>query len=165
MKKIASQSPGVQDPLLHYACKLLSYRSRSEKEMCEKLRMKGFGEDDINRAITHLRSGGLLDDGKLARSLIRHAGESKGLGLSGTKRFLLERGVPREIVDETTREIDEVETARRFLNRKLRAWSRTWRPGQVQLKKRLYGFFSRRGYAPETIGKALEEFTAEEDNS
>jgi regulatory protein len=165
MKKIASQSPGVHDPLLHYACKLLSYRSRSEKEMSERLRMKGFGEDEINRAITHLRSAGLLDDGKLAHSLIRYVGEAKGLGLSGTKHFLLERGVPREIVDETTREIDEVEIAKRLLYKKLRAWSKFSRPDQARLKKRLYGFFSRRGYTPETIKKAMEEFTTEEDNS
>jgi regulatory protein len=165
MKKTASQSPGVQDPLLHYACRLLSYRSRSEREMRERLSMKGFCEDEINRAITHLRSVGLLDDGKLAHSLIRYAGEAKGLGLSGTKRFLLERGVPREIIDETTREIDEVEIAMRLLYKKVRAWSKSSRPDQARLKKRLYGFFSRRGYTSETIRKAMEEYTAEEDNS
>jgi len=165
VNKTAYQSLRVQDPLLHYACRLLSYRSRSEKEMRERLSMKGFGEDEINRAITRLRSVGLLDDGKLAHSLMRYAGEEKGLGLSGTQHFLLERGVPREIVDETTREIDEVEIARRLLHKKLRAWSKSSRSDQALLKKRLYGFFSRRGYAPETIRKAMEEYTVEEDNS
>ena len=165
MNKTAYQSLRVRDPLLHYASRLLSYRSRSEKEMRERLSTKGFGEEEINRAITRLKSGGLLDDGKLARSLMRYAGEERGLGLSATRHFLIEKGVPREIVDETTREIDEVEIARRLLNKKLRAWSKFSRPSQALLKKRLYGFFSRKGYTPETIGKAMEEYTAEEDNS
>lgn len=135
--------------------------------MRERLGMKGFGEDDIDHAIIHLKSAGLVDDGKLAHDLVRQAGETRGLGLLGTRRFLLERGVPGELVDEATREIDEAGIAKRLIGKKVRAWSRSIRPshafGHAFLKKRLYGYFSRRGYAPETIRKAIEENTAEEE--
>jgi len=79
---------------------------------------------------------------------MRYAGEEKGLGLSGTKHFLLERGVPREIVDETTRRSMRSRSRGGFSIKKLWAWSKSSRSDQSLLKKRLYGFFSRRGYAP-----------------
>jgi regulatory protein len=153
----------VQDPALKQAYRLLAYRSRSEQEMRERLGMKGFSRDDIDQAIIHLKSSGLLDDGRLAHDLVRQAEETRGLGLMGTRRFLLHRGVPPQLIDEAIREMDEAGTAKKLVARKMRAWSRSIRPGHPFLKKRLYSYFSRRGYAPETIRKAIEENTAEEE--
>ncbi len=156
------------DKALQYAYKLLSYRSRSEKELTRRLRMKGFDEPAIQQVIARLKSGGFVDDRRLASSLKRYAEESKHLGISGTRRYLIERGVPAGITDEVVRDVDETEGAKKFVEKKLTSWRKQdFSSGLPHLAdktiKRLYGFLCRRGYSSEAIKKALEQFKIKED--
>lgn len=127
--------------------------------MRARLVVKGFDRPVVDSVIDALSSLGLLNDRELAVSLKRYAAESKQLGFSGTRRFLRERGIPEEIIDETLQDIDETEGARKIVERKMRGHS--GHPSRVVVR-RLYGFLSRRGYAPETIRKALQQFHPEE---
>ena len=45
---------------------LLNYRSRSEKELRERLEKKGFSENHIASTLKHLKEAGYLDDHALA---------------------------------------------------------------------------------------------------
>jgi regulatory protein len=161
----------IRDPyrsVLHYAYKLLSYRGRSEAEMAGRLRMKGFDEPEISKAIAQLKESGFLDDRKLADSLRRYAQESKRLSVIGTRRFLLQRGVPAEIVSEVVRDIDEVGTARKVVEKKVASWRKqglSLKSPQLDgsLVKKLYGLLYRKGYPPEAIKKVLHDYTGKED--
>lgn len=153
---------------LQYAYKLLSYRGRSEKEMFRRLRMKGFDEPTIKWIIVRLKSSGLLDDRRLASSLKRYAEESKQLSISGTRRFLIERGVPADMIDEVAEDIDEMENAKKLVEKKLTVWRKRvpfHQPSQFtpDMFKKLYGMLYRRGFPSETIKKALEQFKLKED--
>lgn len=146
-----------EDPLkmaLNYAYRLLSYRSRSEKELITKLSTKGFDEEISNKAVSRLRESGLIDDARLASSLSRMASEYKHLGASGTRRFLTERGIPREIITGAVKEIDEFETAGRLIQKKLRLMRGL--PENMIIRK-LYGILVRKGYSYEVIKKALRD--------
>ncbi len=150
------------DPALRYAFRLLSYRGRSEKEMAERLRRKGFDDSSVASVIDRLRSAGLIDDRKLASSLKRYAGESKHLSILGTKKLLAERGVQRDLIEETVEGIDESEIARSLVERKIAAWGKHLPAGGRQLLtpdviRKLYAFLLRRGYPSETIKKILEQ--------
>lgn len=145
---------------LQLAFKLLGYRGRSEREMIEKLSTKGFDENDIRKTVIYLKENDLLDDRKLASSLKRYAAESKHLGIQGTKRFLMERGVPIEIVNDTVRGIDESEIAVRLIEKKLKNLKKE--PSDIKIKK-LYGILLRRGYSYETIRKTLRQFQLTEN--
>ncbi len=163
-----SRGPSRNDPVLNYAFRLLSYRDRSEKELAGRLRMKGFDDSAIVKVIERLRSGGFLDDRRLAGILKRYARESKHLGLLGTKRFLAERGVPRDLLEETTADIDESDLAKRLVERKIASWRITPPEGDnVELPaatvRRLYGLLARRGFLPETIRKTLRNIKCKED--
>lgn len=138
---------------LQYAYRLLSYRGRSEAEMIVKLRMKGFDDPTIRKAVEDLRSSGFLNDRRLASSLRRYAEETKHLGIAGTRRFLRERGVPADIADETVRDMDEAEAARRLVEKKLRLMG-NYPP--LKVLRRLYAALYRRGYSPGIIRKVLE---------
>ena len=152
---------------MSYAFKLLSYRGRSEKEMIEKLRMKGFDDSDIDRVIVRLRSAGFLDDRQLASSLKRYAEESKLLSVLGTKKLLAGRGVPKDLIQQTVEGINETELARKLVEKKIASWTKYSPPGERQLTadmiKKLYGVLFRRGYPPETIRRTLEKFKSKED--
>jgi len=161
----------IRDPyrsVLHYAYKLLSYRSRSEAEMAGRLRMKGFDEPTVSKAITQLKESGFLDDRKLADSLRRYAQESKRLSIIGTRRFLLQRGVPAEMIGEVLRDIDEIETARKVVEKKVASWrkqgvSRKGSQLDGSLVRKLYGILYRKGYPSEAIRKVLHDYTGKED--
>ncbi|MEK7712781.1 MAG: RecX family transcriptional regulator, partial [Nitrospirota bacterium] len=54
---------------IRYAYRLLSYRDRSEKELTNKLKWKGFSEEIIQQTINHLSEKGFINDTALALSL------------------------------------------------------------------------------------------------
>ena len=130
--------------------------------------MKGFDDSSIGEVIDRLRSGGFLDDRRLATALKRYAKESKHLGLLGTKRFLAGRGVPRDVLEEATADIDESEMAKRLVERKIASWRITPSEGggmelPAAMVRRLYGLLARRGFLPETIRKTLRNIKYKED--
>ena len=88
---------------------LLNYRSRSETELRERLEKKGFSENHISSTLRRLKESGYLDDHALALDLKRQAFDNKLLGHNSAKRFLLNRGVPDEIIDETLEYNEETE--------------------------------------------------------
>ena len=161
----------IQDPrrsVLHYAYKLLSYRGRSEAEMVRRLKMKGFDEPSVRNAILQLKKGGFLDDTKLAASLRRYAEESKQLSIIGTRRFLLRRGVPAETINEVVGDIDELETARKLVEKKIASWRRQSLSREVShldatLIRKLYGILYRKGYPSDAIKTVLHHYTDQED--
>jgi regulatory protein len=122
--------------------------------------LKGFDEHAIATVIARLFSQGFLDDRKLAASLKRYAGETRHLGAGGTRRFLRERGIPGEIIDETLADIDEADLARKMIEKKMTALRQY---PQERILRRLYGLLSRRGYSAETIRKALSTLAHTED--
>jgi regulatory protein len=136
--------------------------------MVGRLRMKGFDAPAIDKVMERLRSGGFLDDRRLASSLKRYAGESKHLGVLGTKRFLSERGVPRDILEEATAGMDDTEIAKRLVEKKIASWGgRTPDNEKAQLSpamvKKLYGVLSRRGFLPDTIKRVMRQIKFKED--
>ncbi|HXX80220.1 MAG TPA: regulatory protein RecX [Thermodesulfovibrionales bacterium] len=159
---------GEQAGLL-YAYKLLGYRGRSEKEMMRRLRIKGFDEPVISNVIIRLKSSGLLDDRTLASSLTRYAAESRKLSAAGTRRFLMERGIPRDLINDVLVDMDETETARRVVEKMLTTWakrglSRHQPPHFTpEITKKLYGILYRKGYPSEIIKRTLKQFSCKED--
>jgi len=137
-----------------YAFLLLNYRSRSEKELRERLEKKGFSENHIFSTIKHLKETGYLDDHALALDLKRQAFDNKLLGHSSAKRFLLNRGVPDEIIDETLEYNEETEAdkIKKLIEKKLRT---TGNCPDKKKEKRLWDFLVRKGYSFSTIRNAL----------
>ena len=76
MSQKLTGSPADVNRLVHiaeaksYALKLLGYRSRSEKEMTERLKKKGFDGTVINSVVKFLKDTGLIKDEALAAELL-----------------------------------------------------------------------------------------------
>ena len=84
---------------LSAAALALNYKNRSSGELEDKLREKGFGEEEIADAISQLKGYGYLNDLEYALSLVR-SGVSKCRGRSRVRRTLEEHKVPAEVIDE-----------------------------------------------------------------
>ena len=140
-----------------YALRLLNYRSRSRKEMLERLGKKGFDQDHINDVMDFLERVKLINDEVLASDLFRQSTERKYLGGRGVRMFLSRRGIPKELIDKTmsehTSDMEEI-SARNFIEKKLDSFSRY--PDNV-VKRRLWGMLQRRGYSISVISKVFRE--------
>lgn len=139
---------------LNYSLKLLSYRGRSERELINRLLMKGYSDDEIKGTLRQLKDKGLIDDRKLALDFMNYAKETKKLGSIGTRNFLLSRGIPEDIIRDMYDDItDEEENALRLIEK------RNFRVGE---KRKVYSLLQRKGYSFETIRKVLRKFYNEE---
>lgn len=139
---------------LNYSLKLLSYRGRSERELINRLLMKGYSDDEIKGTLRQLKDKGLIDDRKLALDFMNYAKETKKLGSIGTRNFLLSRGIPEDIIRDFSDDItDEEENALRLIEK------RNFRVGE---KRKVYSLLQRKGYSFETIRKVLRKFYNEE---
>lgn len=138
------------------ALRLLSYRSRSKKEIREKLNRKGFSDSEIDTTIHFLEKAGLINDETLAAELFRYSIERKYLGKKGIEALLSGRGIDKELVNKTlsihTNDI-EAESAERFAEKKLKSLKKY--PEDV-VKRRLWGMLQRRGVSIAVIKRVLD---------
>lgn len=139
-----------------YALKLLGYRSRSKKEMLEKLKRKGFESGQIDAAIKFLEDTNLINDKALASDLFKHSAERKSLGKRGISLFLAKRGIDNNLIEETlsthTTDMEE-KAALEFVEKKLRYLKNY--PEDV-VKRRLWGMLQRRGFSIDIIRRAVK---------
>jgi regulatory protein len=137
---------------------LLSYRSRSEKELKERLGKKGFSDNPIAVTLKYLKQAGYLDDHALALDLKRQAFNNKLLGYNRAKIFLLDKGVPDDIVSETLTydEETELQKIQKLMDRKLRTMGACI---DDKKKKKLWDFLVRKGYSYNTIRNAFRNLT------
>ena len=138
-----------------YALKLLGYRSRSKKEMLERLKRKGFDSRQVDAAIKFLEDTDLINDKTLAADIFKYSAESKPLGKKGIMMLLAKRGIDNELIEKTlsthTSDMEE-KAAVEFVERKLRYLENY--PEDV-IKRRLWGMLQRRGFSIDIIRRAV----------
>jgi SOS response regulatory protein OraA/RecX len=103
-----------------------------------------------------LKHLGIINDRTLAESLKRKALHTKLLSKKGTERYILSRGIPREIVQEVLGNDvnDDIENAKILTGKKLK----TLRKYPLKtVKRRLYALLMRRAYSFDTIQRILND--------
>ncbi len=150
------------------ALRLLSHRSRSEKEMRTRLAMRGIAPELIDAEVERLRASGLLDDEKFARAWVEDRRQHSPRGRQMLRFELLGRGIDPEDVDDVTAEVDDRETAAELARRKARAAKPDL--SYEVFYARIGGFLRRRGFDYEVVAEAtrsawreLQEGTMEAD--
>ncbi len=140
-----------------YVYRLLKIRFRSEKEVRDKLRQKGFSEPTVDEAVGYFESIGLVDDRQFARKWIASR-LNKPFGVHRIRFELKEKGVDPELMTEefaqATSEYSEVDVVARLAKRqaaKHRDISRE------KVKQRVYGYLLRRGFNPAAVIKAIKD--------
>lgn len=142
-----------QNESLKSALRLLSLKDRTEAELREKLRRKGFKEKDIEETIQYLKQKGFIDDYKFIQKAEKIA-EDRFLGETGLKNYLMRKGIEREIL-ETLPELDEFPIAQKLLQRKMH-FLKDVSPDKKKAK--IAGFLLRRGFSWDTVNRCLKEY-------
>ncbi|MFH1996275.1 MAG: regulatory protein RecX [Candidatus Omnitrophota bacterium] len=153
----------TQDDILHRALRrayvLLNVRPRSEKELRDRLKQKGYGDSVVTQVLDDLKRVGAVDDAKFAKFwiesrmhlnpvgavVLRHELASKGIVESVVEDALVSSGCSAESEYEIARTmaVGRIERLRRIDKRKA--------------AKRLFDFLARRGFDYGVIHKILDE--------
>lgn len=146
------------------AFRLLSYRSRTEKEMSERLRRKGFSLSKIDRLISEFRDRKMLCDREFAQSWVENRLRLRPRGSGLLIRELMAKGVPediaRQVVGEAFSDSDEEDIAYQLADRHRQRFSRE---NSVDRKRKICNFLRYRGFSPDAILSAVDRLLADMD--
>jgi len=168
IKEMESESEVILAKEIAY--KFLSYKPRTQKEVTDRLRAKGFQSDLVSRVVEELKNYGFINDFEYARNFVLSKSRSKTLGALALKRELLSRGLSNEIIDEVLSErenlIDEFEIALNLAQGKLKQIKslKKRKKGRDEYKRRIYEFLLRRGFKFETINRVMREIFDDFEN-
>lgn len=114
----------MENKIKSYALRLLTIKSRTRKELKEKLQRKGYyNEEDIEKTLDNLERVGLINDREYAKSWVRNRLQNRPIGKSmlsiELKRKGIDSGVIEEIVEQEN--INEIELIENLLRKKVKS--------------------------------------------
>lgn len=142
-----------------YSLKLITIKDRTKKEIYEKLKQKGYDESTITQEISFLEEYGYINDSNYAQKFINDCVNIKKWGEKRIYSELIKKGINREIIDDllnvdNEEEILMSEFKKRFKNSDL---------SNINERRRIFGFFMRRGFKSSAIQYVLNKNSAFED--
>ena len=157
------------------ALRLLSYRPRSQGELRDRLQRKGIDLARIERCLGSLRDAGFLDDVAFSEA---HTRDAVRLRPRGSRRLVSElrrkgvaeatatAAVQRVMLEEGSAEAELAQRAAEGWYRRAGDEARALLCGAGEraeierVRRRFWGYMSRRGFGPDTVRAALEMICA-----
>ena len=141
----------------NYAFLLLKFRSRSEKEISQRLKKKKFEAQAINATVAFLKEKNFLDDRAFARAWI-DSRLKKPLGLRRIRQELKIKGIDNRIIDCQIGEVKEKyceEAIVRGLAIKRMKISKGI--DRQKAKGRVFSYLLRRGFSLDIVIEAVNQ--------
>ena len=146
------------------ALAFLAYRPRSEREVRDRLRQKGYAPEAVDAAVARLEGWRYLDDADFARRWVENREAHQPRGRRLLEQELQRKGIDRETARATIddAELDEAAAAVELARAKLRSYA-----GQepVVVRRRLAAFLARRGYGWDVVRPALDRLLGDGDET
>jgi regulatory protein len=144
----------VENEAKNSALRFLSFRRRTEKEIRDKLRRKGFDNKSIGRTIDKLKEYDLVNDSEFATAWVKERLAYKPRGKKLLAQELWKKGIRKDIIDQVTEELcqDEEKSAAELVE-KAKGRYKNLEPKVA--RRRMYGLLMRRGFSYETVKNAL----------
>lgn len=142
------------------ALRFLSYRPRSEREVADYLRRKGFDAPTVEAELERLRRVGLVDDRAFAQFWVENRTAFRPRSRRALQAELRRKGIPSAIIQEVLQEAspDERTLALRLARERAR---RLRGVDPLTLRRRLGGYLLRRGFDGELVMEVLRALEAE----
>lgn len=144
---------------LNTAVRMLTRRDHTQYELRQKLKQRGFSSVAIRAAVAECERLNYIDDERTARlyigQLVRRGFGFRRIAVELKKKGLQGRRIEDILVQQQI-EIDELEIARRVLQKKIKGFER-----EADLKKRrdkIYRFLDYRGFNRSIISELIKEF-------
>ncbi len=147
---------------LNAAFHFLSFRPRSEVETRQRLRRRGYADEEIEGVISKLKQLALLDDAAFAQFWKENRSSFRPRSRRMLKVELQRKGVESEVIKEATEDIDDTENAYKAAIAKVRALQ----VADYQIfRKKLGGYLQRRGFNYGVINTTVKRVWQEQTGS
>lgn len=149
---------------LSAALAFLAYRPRSEREVRDRLRQKGYPPEAIAAAVEKLQGWRYLDDADFARRWVENRETHQPRGRRLLEQELRRKGIDRDTARETVEDagIDERAAALELARDRLRRLSGG---DPATNRRRLADFLARRGYGWDVVRPTLDAVLGEADEA
>jgi regulatory protein len=135
------------------ALRYLGYRARSLAEMERYLKGKGFPAACRRTTMERLINNRFLNDSDFAGMWVENRTRMNPKGAYALRQELLEKGIEEDLIDEKLDGFNETDAAFDAVKKKLGQWRNL---DQNELRKKIYGFLSLRGFSYETTRDTTE---------
>lgn len=140
--------------------RLLAFRPRSEAEIWRSLKQKGYETPVIEQTIDHLREVRLLDDTAFVHYWIDQRVTFKPRSLMALRQELLQKGVPRPVIEAGLAAVDEETMARQAAANRANRWAHL--PYEEYAQK-MGRYLQQRGFSYELTTQTVAESWRELD--
>ena len=139
------------------AIKIIERSYKTEKEIRDNLKQKGYEEKQINNSIDFLKEYNFINDNTYAKAFIKDKLSSKGS--QKIKYDLMKKGIAKDIIEENLIKVDKNEEKEVALNvgRKKYESIRRKESDNYKLSGKLYRFLISRGYAYDIVKDVVKE--------
>lgn len=149
----------MENFVLTSALRLLKYRSRSCKELRDRLIQKGYSIILIEKTIDYLLELDYLDDLKFAKSFAEDKINQKGVGPIYLKSELLKHGIPQEQISIIVSEAYKVQSQDQLIKKHIEKRKNILRDKSSEnQKRRIIHFLQRKGFSWNQISYNIDEF-------
>ena len=150
----------VKARAINNAFALLRQRPRSEFEIRERLKLKGYGADLVDEVIEALRHAGEIDDARFAKLWIDSRMQANPAGDVVLRHELKSKGVTEAVIEDAiTKKSEEYDEYTIALEMARERFGRLKKIEPRKALKRIYDFMLRRGFKYETVRRVVEEIT------
>ncbi|HEU5430834.1 MAG TPA: RecX family transcriptional regulator, partial [Thermomicrobiales bacterium] len=136
------------------ALAFLGYRPRTEREVRDRLRERGFAPETVDAVVARLHGWRYLDDVGFARAWVDRRVEHHPRGRRLLEQELRRKGIDRELARDTLDESDlnEIAAATELARKRAAAYAGD---DPATARRRLGGYLQRRGFAYDAVRAAL----------
>ena len=141
-----------------YAFLLLKYRLRTEKELSQRLKRKKFDQAVITETLEFLKNKGFVNDAAFAKAWV-NSRINKPIGLRRLRVELTQKGVDKEIINTEIARVKEDYSEEAVVAEIARSRFQKLKGIEPQkAKRRVYAYLLRRGFSPEIVIDAVNQF-------
>lgn len=145
------------------ALRVIERTYKSEKELVDKLSLKGYDDHIIKRTINFLREYNLLNDSNYAKMYVKD--RSKSQGKKKIKYTLIQKGIDENIIEEELEKLDNDEireVVHEMALKKYRILSKR-ESDDYKLSQKLYRFLMGKGYEYDLIKDVVKSIVKSGD--
>lgn len=161
LKKLADEDNYIK--CKNTALKTIERTYKSEKELAQKLALKGYDDHIINRTINFMKEYNLLNDNNYATMYVKD--KSRNIGKKKIKYSLLQKGIDEEIIESELEKInnDKVKAiVYEMALKKYKVFSKR-ENDNYKLTQKLYRFLMGKGYDYDLIKDVVKSIVKSED--
>ena len=142
-----------RDKAYSQAVHFLGFRPRSQAEVSQRLREKGYSAGAIEHTVQRLLEQNYLNDEEFARYWLDNREQFKPRGARALRYELRQKGISDQAIEAVLSDLDEEASAWAAAEKKLHQWQHL---PEDQLKKKLMGFLSRRGFGYSVVDQVWQ---------